>query len=67
MFAPIIWSVVVKRRTPTVKTTETSTKAAAATTDKGMVRHASGAVQVHPNIAYEVVEYRTEAVYDHPN
>ena len=65
MFAPIIWSVVVKRRTPTVKTTET--KAAAATTDQEMVRHASGAVQVGPNIAYEEVGYPTEAVYDHPN
>ena len=56
-----------KRRTPTVKTTETSTKAAAATTDQEMVRHASGAVQVGPNIAYEEVGYPTEAVYDHPN
>ena len=55
----------VKRRTPTVKTTET--KAAAATTDQEMVRHASGAVQVGRNIAYEEVGYPTEAVYDHPN
>ena len=60
-------SVVMKRRSPRVKTTETSTKAAAATTGKEMVRYASGTVQMGPNIAYEEVKYPEEAIYEHPD
>ena len=56
-----------KRRTPTSKTTETSTKATAATTDKEMVRYESGMVQMGPTISYEEVEYPEEAIYEHPN
>ena len=67
MFASMFWRAVVKRRTPTVKTTETSTKTATATTDKEMVRYASGRVQLGPNVAYGEVKYPEEDIYEHPN
>jgi len=57
---------VVKRRTPRFKTTETTTKAAAATTNKEVVRYASGTVQMGSSVAYEGVEYPEEAIYEHP-
>ena len=56
----------VKRRTPTVKATETSAKMVGATTDKEMVHYASGMVQMRPNIAYEEVVYPEEDIYEHP-
>jgi len=56
----------VKRRTATVKTTETSAKMVAATTDKETVHYVSGAVQMRPNVAYEEVEYPEEDIYEHP-
>jgi len=55
-----------KRRTPTVKTTETSAKTVGATTDKETVHYASGTVQMRPNVAYEEVEYPEEDIYEHP-
>jgi len=55
-----------KRRTPTVKTTETSAKTVGATTDKETVHYVSGAVQMRPNVAYEEVEYPEEDIYEHP-
>ena len=58
-------SVVMRRRSPRVKTTETSTTAAAATTGKEMVQYASGMVQIGPNIAYEEMNYREEDIYEH--
>jgi len=58
--------VVVRSRTPTVKTTETSTKMVATTAHKEVVRYASGAVQMGPNIDYEEVEYPEEDIYEHP-
>lgn len=54
-----------KRRTPTVKTTETSAKTVGATTDE-TVHYVSGAVQMRPNVAYEEVEYPEEDIYEHP-
>ena len=63
----IFTSVVMKRRTPGVKTTETSTKAAATTTGKEMVQYASRMVQIGPNIAYEEMEYPEEDIYEHPD
>ena len=55
-----------KRRTSTVKKTETSAKMVGATTDKETVHYASGAVQMGPNVAYEAVEYPEENIYEHP-
>jgi len=37
-----------------------------ATTDKEMIRYASGTVQRGPNISYEEVEYPEEDIYVHP-
>ena len=55
-----------KRRTSTVKKTETGAKMVGATTDKETVHYASGAVQMGPNVAYEAVEYPEENIYEHP-
>ena len=57
----------VKRRTPKVKTTETSARTAAVTTDKETVRYASGTVQLGPKVAYEEVGYLEEDIYEYPN
>ena len=56
-----------KRRTPTSKTTKTSTEVTAATRDKEVVQYERGTVQMFPNISYEEVEYPEEAIYEHPN
>ena len=56
----------VKRRTPRIKTSETSTKTAAATTNKEVVRYASGTVQMGSNVTYEGIECPEEAIYEHP-
>jgi len=58
----IISRAVVKRKTPRIKTTESSAKTADATTNKEMVRYASGTVQMGSNVAYEGVGYPEEAI-----